>query len=81
MAKLKSKRVIFKSSNKFIFYQFFILFYNFLFHIYIKTLKNLSTKYYQENRERLKIKAHERHQNLFKEQKKKSNCYKNLSEN
>ena len=52
-----------------------------MFHIYIKTLKNLSTKYYQENRERLKIKAHERHQNLFKEQKKKSNCYKNLSEN
>ena len=51
-----------------------------MFHIYMKTFKNLSTKYYQENRERLKIKAHESHENLLKEQKKKSDCYRNLSE-
>ena len=47
--------------------------------------KNLSTKYYQENRERLKKKACERYQNLSKEEKEKNNnmvvnVTKNLSE-
>ena len=73
MTMLKSKRVIFKSSSKFIFYQCFYFFLWFLFHIYLKTFKNVSAKYYPENREKLKIKAHERHLSLLKEQKKKSN--------
>ena len=51
----------------------FLFFLWFLFHIYLKTFKNLSAKYYPENREKLKIKAHERHLSLLKEQKKKSN--------
>ena len=34
--------------------------------------KNLSTKYYQENKEGLQEKAHERYQNLSKEEKKKN---------
>ena len=47
--------------------------------------KNLSCKYYQENKERLQKKACERYQNLSKEKKKKKQqhgCehYKNLSE-
>ena len=48
--------------------------------------KNLSAKYYQENKERLQKKAHERYQNLSKEEKEKRQqqygCerYKNLSE-
>ena len=33
--------------------------------------KNLSAKYYQENKERLQKKAHERYQNLSKEKKTK----------
>ena len=37
--------------------------------------KNLSTKYYQENRERLKKKACERYQNLSKEEKEKKQQY------
>ena len=48
--------------------------------------KNLSAKYYQENKERLQKKAHKRYQNLSKEEKeKKRQCgrerYKNLSGN
>ena len=36
--------------------------------------KNLSAKYFQENKERLQKKAHERYQNLSKDEKeKKSN--------
>ena len=47
--------------------------------------KNLSAKYYQENKERLQKKAHERYQNLSKEEKEKKQQYgreryKNLSE-
>ena len=47
--------------------------------------KNLSAKYYQENKERLQEKARERYQNLSKEEKDKNQhygCerYKNLSE-
>ena len=34
--------------------------------------KNLSAKYYQENKERLQIKSRERCQNLSKEEKEKS---------
>ena len=33
--------------------------------------KNLSGKYYQENKERVQKKAHERYQNLSKEEKEK----------
>ena len=58
----------------------------FFFFIYIKISKNLSTKYYQENKERLRENARERYQNLSKEEKgkKRQYCrkrYKNLSEN
>ena len=47
--------------------------------------KNLSAKYYQENKERLQKKARERHRNLSKEEKEKKQqygCerYTNLSE-
>ena len=47
--------------------------------------KNLSAKYYQENKERLQKKARERYQNLSKEEKEKKQQYgreryKNLSE-
>ena len=49
-------------------------------------LKNLSTKYYQENKERLQKKGCEKYQSLSKEEKEKKQqqCdregYKNLSE-
>ena len=47
--------------------------------------KNLSAKYYQENKGRLQKKARERYQNLSKEKKEKKRHYgreryKNLSE-
>ena len=47
--------------------------------------KNLSAKYYQENKERLQKKARKRYQNLSKEEKGKKQQYgreryKNLSE-
>ena len=48
------------------------IFYNFVF-IYIKMSKDLSTKYYQSNKERLPEKACERYQSLSKDQKEKSN--------
>ena len=51
--KFKIKSNILKSSNKFILYKFF---YNFFF-IYIKMLKNLSAKYYEETKERLQKKS------------------------
>ena len=35
--------------------------------------KNLSAKYFLENKERLQKKAHERYQNLSKDEKEKSN--------
>ena len=34
--------------------------------------QNLSAKYYQENKERLQKKAHERYQNLCKKEKEKA---------
>ena len=46
--------------------------------------KNSLAKYYQENKERLHRKAHERHQSLSKEDKKKTTKWlptiRNLSE-
>ena len=51
---------------------------------YKKISKNLSAKYYQENKERLQRKARERYQNLSTEKEKKQQYgrerYKNLSE-
>ena len=42
--------------------------------------KNLSAKFYQENKERPQKKTHERYQNLSKEKKRQYGCerYKNL---
>ena len=37
--------------------------------------KNLSAKYYQENKEKLQKKAHERYQNLSKEEKEEKQHY------
>ena len=48
-------------------YFFFIIF----FFIIIKTSKNLSAKYYQENKDRLQKRPSERYQNLSLEGKKK----------
>ena len=47
--------------------------------------KNLSAKHYQENKERLRIKARERYQNLSEQEEEKKlqygrKGYKNLSE-
>ena len=42
--------------------------------------KKLSTKYYQESKERLQTKAHERYQNLSKEEKEKNdNMFVNVT--
>ena len=46
-------------------------FFNIFFFIYIKISKNLSAKYYHENKERLQKKARKRYQNLSTEEKKK----------
>ena len=46
--------------------------YNYLL---LKMFKNLSAKYYQENKERLQEKACERYQNLSKEKKEKKRQY------
>ena len=64
--KLEFESNIFKSSNKFIFYEFFYKFVYNLFSRNIKMSKNFSTKYYQENK-RLQKKPRERYQNLSKE--------------
>ena len=50
---------------------FFITF-SIIFFIYIKTSKNLSDKYFQENKERLQKKARERYKNISKEENEKS---------
>ena len=56
---------------------FFLFFYEvfdnffFFFHVY-KMSKNLSAKYYQENKERLQKKSREKYQSLSKEEKKKA---------
>ena len=57
MIKLKFQSDILKYSNKFIISFYFLCFYNFfiyIFFIYIKMSKNLSVKYYQENKEILR---------------------------
>ena len=58
---------------------------NYIFFTYIKVSKDSSAKYYQNNIERLQLKACERYQSLPKEDKEKKwqyGCerYKNLPE-
>ena len=65
ITKFKFKSAILKSSNKSILYNYLLL----------KMFKNLSAKYYQENKERLQEKACERYQNLSKEKKEKKRQY------
>ena len=67
MTKLKLKSDIFKSSNKSILKSF---------PISIKMSKNLSAKYFEEDKERLQKKASARYPNLSKEEKEKSERYK-----
>ena len=67
--KAKISSYIFKSSNKSIFYNFFYKFFVKIFSTYIKVLQNLSAKYYEENKERIRKRAPERYQNLSKEKK------------
>ena len=85
----KSKKLNYlqKSSRNHLKMQKFVIFIIFfiIFLTYIRTSKNLSAKYYQENKERLQKKARERYQNLSKEEKEKKQQYcrerqKNLSE-
>ena len=45
------------------FYNFFKDFFVISFHIHIRISKNLSAKYYREDKERLQKKARERYQN------------------
>ena len=76
MTKLILKTDIFKSSN---------IFFDIYIYIYIKISKNLSAKYYQENKKRLQKKACERYQNRYNEKKEEKQQYgreryKNLSE-
>ena len=68
MTKLILKTDIFKSSN--IFFDIYIYIY-----IYIKISKNLSAKYYQENKKRLQKKACERYQNRYNEKKEEKQQY------
>ena len=53
--------------------QFFLLVFYKKFVTYSKIPQNSSNKYYQDNKERLKEKAHERYQSFSKEEKRKSN--------
>ena len=53
--------------------QFFLLVFYKKFVTYSKMPQNSSNKYYQDNKERLKEKAHERYQSFSKEEKRKSN--------
>ena len=70
--KAKFKSDIFKSSDKSIFYKFFykLFFVIFLF-IYIKMSKDLSAKYYQENKKRLQKKVLKDIKIFLKKKKKK----------
>ena len=56
---LKFNNDILKFSNESIFYRFFkyILLHIYILFIYIKMSKNLSAKYYQENKQRLQQKS------------------------
>ena len=65
--KIEFKIASFTSSSKSIFcifYNLYIYIYIYIYIVSIKTSKNLSIKYYQENKERLQIKARERYQNF-----------------
>ena len=53
--------------------QFFINFFIYFFFTYIKISKDLSAKYYQDNKQRLQKNAPEKYQSLSKEEKEKSN--------
>ena len=53
--------------------QIFLLVFYKKFVTYSKMPQNSSNKYYQDNKERLKEKAHERYQSFSKEEKRKSN--------
>ena len=56
------------------FINFFIIFFIIFLYYFLYKYKNvekLSAKYYQENKEKLQIKACERYQNLSKEEKRK----------
>ena len=53
--------------------QFFLLVFYKKFVTYSKMPQNSSNKYYQDNKERLKEKAHERYQSFSREEKRKSN--------
>ena len=53
--------------------QFFLLVFYKKFVTYSKMPQNSSNKYYQDNKERLKEKAHDRYQSFSKEEKRKSN--------
>ena len=53
--------------------QFFLLVFYKKFVTYSKMPQNSSNKCYQDNKERLKEKAHERYQSFSKEEKRKSN--------
>ena len=57
-----------------IFYNFSLIFF-ITFFIYIKLSKNLSVRYYQENKERLQKKDREIYQNISKEEKQKKRQY------
>ena len=48
-----------------------LLIFSFFFFTYIKMSKNSSTKYYQDNKERLQKKTSQRYQNLSKKLKEK----------
>ena len=63
--KIKFKIANFTSSSKSIFCIFYNLYiYIYIYIVSIKTSKNLPIKYYQENKERLHIKAREIYQNF-----------------
>ena len=47
----------------------------YIFSIHIKVSKNLSAKYYQENKERLQKKSRVRYQNLSNEEKKEATIW------
>ena len=72
MTKLKFKSDSFKSFNKSILINFFIKFFVIVFFICIKMSKNLSAKYYQENKERLQKKLMKGIKIFLKKKKRKS---------
>ena len=53
----------------------FLIIFFINFFLYIKMSKNLSAKYYQENKKRPQKEARERYQNLSREEKEKKQQY------